>query len=287
VEVRKVIRLKGSYLLYLPKRVASSFVSEEVNVFWEGDFVGVTPLALRRATAEVALPQVVVAGYAVGLDELELPTCAEEAVAEMAEKMGAVVEQVDGVCKLRYVDKYVDKEEVVGRMLSALRYLLDGLARGTATRSAVRAVDDETDVLRLTVNRLCTKAPTPKCAFYIQLARYYERAVDHVRELYAEKPPQALWALLWEAAEELNKIHLHRQIAAVAHYLSTMASRRFTAMQHTHQELQTIHAVRVLDYLENAAEVYLDMAIYEAQTKSPLQNSSIHTSSASRSRRST
>jgi len=162
VEVRKVIRLKGSYLLYLPKRVASSFVSEEVNVFWEGDFVGVTPLALRRATAEVALPQVVVAGYAVGLDELELPTCAEEAAAEMAEKMGAVVEQVDGVCKLRYVDKYVDKEEVVGRMLSALRYLLDGLARGTATRSAVRAVDDETDVLRLTVNRLCTKAPTPK-----------------------------------------------------------------------------------------------------------------------------
>jgi phosphate uptake regulator len=175
---------------------------------------------------------------------------------------------------------------VVGRMLSALTYLLEGLAKGTATRATVQAADDETDVLRLTINRLCTKTPTPKCTFYIQLARFYERATDHVRELYAERPPQALWALLWEAAKELHTIHQNRQTAAIAQYLSTMASRRFAAMQQTSQEHQTIHAVRTLDYLENAAEVYLDMAIYETQNKSPLQNS--HTSpTPRRSRRKT
>jgi phosphate uptake regulator len=272
MEVRKLVRLRGSYLVYLPKRVASSFVSEEVVVFWEGDFVGVSPAALRRAAADVGLPQVVVAGYAVGLDELEL-AAAGEAVIEAAEKVGAVVEKTDGVYRIRYVDRFIDKEEVVGRMLSALTYLLEGLAKGTATRATVQAADDETDVLRLTVNRLCTKAPTPKCTFYIQLARFYERATDHVRELYAERPPQALWALLWEAAVELLKIHQNRQIATIAQYLSAMPSRRFAAMQQTRQEHQTIHAVRTLDYLENAAEVYLDMAIYVTQNKSPLQNS--------------
>jgi phosphate uptake regulator len=286
MEVRKLVRLRGSYLVYLPKRVASSFVSEEVVVFWEGDFVGVSPAALRRSTADVGLPQVVVAGYAVGLDELEL-AAAGEAVVEAAGKVGAVVEKADGVYRIRYVDKFMDKEEVVGRMLSALVYLLEGLAKGTAARATVQAADDETDVLRLTVNRLCTKTPTPKCTFYIQLARYYERAVDHVRELYAERPPQALWALLWEAAEELHKIHQNRQTAAIAQYLSTMASRRFAAMQQTHQEHQSIHAVRTLDYLENAAEVYLDMAIYATQNKSPLQDSIHTTSTPRRSRRKT
>lgn len=286
MEVRKLVRLRGSYLVYLPKRVASSFVSEEVAVFWEGDFVGVSPAALRRSTADVGLPQVVVAGYAVGLDELEL-AAAGEAVVEAAGKVGAVVEKVGDVYRIRYVDKFMDKEEVVGRMLSALTYLLEGLAKGTATRATVQAADDETDVLRLTVNRLCTKTPTPKCTFYIQLARFYERAVDHVRELYAERPPQVLWALLWEAAKELHTIHQNRQTAAIAQYLSTMASRRFAAMQQTRQEHQSIHAVRTLDYLENAAEVYLDMAMYATQNKSPLQDSNHTTSTPRRSRRKT
>ncbi|MFZ8809674.1 MAG: hypothetical protein ACO2PN_16415 [Pyrobaculum sp.] len=46
-------------------------------------------------------------------------------------------------------------------------------------------------------------------------------------------------------------------------------------------------AVRTLDYLENAAEVYLDMAIYGTQNKSPLQDSIHTTSTPRRSRRKT
>ena len=43
---------------------------------------------------------------------------------EAAGKVGAVVEKVGDVYRIRYVDRFMDKEEVVGRMLSALTYLL-------------------------------------------------------------------------------------------------------------------------------------------------------------------
>jgi phosphate uptake regulator len=271
VEVRKVIRLRGSYMVYLPKRVASSFASDEVSVFWEGDFVGVRPLALRRAAADLGLAAAVVAGYAAGLDELELP--ASEEARKAAEKIGARLEESGGRLLVRYADRYPDKEEAVERMLDVLLFLLQGLARGTARHATVEAADDETDVLRLSVNRLCAKAPVPKCAFYIQLARYYERAVDHVRELHAERPPREVWAILREAAEGLRQIHRSPQIAAIAQYLSATPSLRFSVMQHTRGELQTVHAMRTVDYLENAAEVYLDMAVYAAQTLAPAAQS--------------
>jgi hypothetical protein len=45
-------------------------------------------------------------------------------VVEAAGKVGAVVEKAGGVYRIRYVDRFMDKEEVVGRMLSALTYLL-------------------------------------------------------------------------------------------------------------------------------------------------------------------
>jgi len=45
-------------------------------------------------------------------------------VVEAAGKVGAVVEKVGDVYRIRYVDRFMDKEEVVGRMLSALTYLL-------------------------------------------------------------------------------------------------------------------------------------------------------------------
>ena|GEM_PF-3338456 len=40
-----------------------------------------------------------------------------------AGKVGAVVEKAGGVYRISYVDRFMDKE-VVGRMLSALTYLL-------------------------------------------------------------------------------------------------------------------------------------------------------------------
>jgi hypothetical protein len=60
VERRKLIRLRGSFLVYLPKKVAAGFASDVVSVFWEGDFVGVRPAALRRAASEVGHAAVVV-----------------------------------------------------------------------------------------------------------------------------------------------------------------------------------------------------------------------------------
>jgi hypothetical protein len=267
MERRKLISLRGSYLLYLPKKVASRYDTKEVFVFWEGDFVGVVPPALRHYTADTPAPYYVVAGYAAGLDELEIPKSRD--VEKAAEKVYAQVVDGGGLVKIRYVDRYVDKGEVVDRMVKVLLYLLEGLAGGTATRRVVEAADDESDVLRLTVNRLCAKWPTPRCAFYIQLARYYERAVDHIRELYLSESQPEMWAALLEAARELAGIHERRTVDHIVKFLTTVASRRFYVMQKAKSEIAMLHAVRVIDYMENSAEVYLDMAIYDLAGKKP------------------
>ena len=57
---------------------------------------------------------------------------------------------------------------------------------------------------RRDVKRLCA------CAGRGQ-SRRYAAARRKQKKLYAERPPQALWALLWEAAKELHTIHQNRQ----------------------------------------------------------------------------
>jgi hypothetical protein len=128
VEIRKLIRLRGSYLLYLPKKVASGYVSDEVLVFWEGDFIGVRPVASRRAEVDAGLGAAVVAGYAAGLDELTLPAAPD--VVKAVEKIGAAVSEVDGRYVVKYRDRYLRKEE--GHREDAHRavFLLEGLPGG-------------------------------------------------------------------------------------------------------------------------------------------------------------
>ncbi|MCX8135702.1 hypothetical protein [Pyrobaculum aerophilum] len=261
MERRRLIRIRGSYLVYLPKKVAALYETPDVVVYWEGRFVGVTPPARRRYACNISAPQIVVAGYAAGLDELYIPK--NGGAARGLEKVYAEWTEEGGLLKIRYIDKYADKSEVVERMLKIALYLLEGLEKGTATKKTVEAADDETDLLRLTVNRLCARQPTPKCAFYIQLARYYERAVDHIRELYAESHTPELWRLLYNTARELAKIHNRRNVEDTVKFLSTIPSRRFAVMQTARSELAMLHAVRVVDYFENAAEVYLDLTLYD------------------------
>ncbi|MGC9130455.1 MAG: hypothetical protein ACP5H5_02590, partial [Pyrobaculum sp.] len=225
MEVRSLIKLRGSYLIYLPKKVVASYYSDKAVIYWEGDFIGVRQVEPRRAETSHAGVLTVVAGFAAGLDELVVPQSRE--VEKALEKIYAKIEYEGDVVKIRYEDRYINKDDVVRRMLQTLLYLLEGLAGGTATRRVVEAADDESDVLRLTVNRLCAKWPTPRCAFYIQLARYYERAVDHIRELYLSESQPEMWAALLEAARELAEIHERRTVDHIAKFLSTAASKRF------------------------------------------------------------
>ena len=259
-----MIRVRGSYVAYLPKKLMGSLGVDDVEMYWEDDFVGVRPSLARGAgvvEAEGALAiYLIVAGYAAGLDYLDIAADRSDVERGLSMVFGRALER-GGVYRIEYVDRYTDKEEVIERMLDSLLFLLRGLSAGTATAKTVEAVDDEVDKLRLTVNRLCTRYPTPKCGFHIQLARFYERAVDHVAELYRESPDARIWSVLKDAAEGLRGAL--GDMKALANYVAKIPSARFMAMQLSRGEAQAVHSVRVIDYLHNAAEVYFDIFLYE------------------------
>ncbi|MFN3804546.1 MAG: hypothetical protein ACK4SY_05785 [Pyrobaculum sp.] len=263
-EVRKVIRVRGSYLVYLPKHMFQEISPTAVEVYWQDFYVGITPVGERVAEVENGdVTAAVVAGYAAGLDKLYLKAPREE-VERALEKVFGEMAPAGGGHVVRYVDRYLDMAEVVDRMLDALVYMLEGLTKETATLKTLQAVDDEVDRLRLTANRLCTKRPYPSCVFYIQLARFFERAVDHVLDLYREKPGREVWVLLSNAAARLKKAAEAGDPSAHFDFLLSIPSLRFEVLQKTEGQLQALHAVRVLDYLANSAEVYLDLAIHKS-----------------------
>lgn len=262
--VRRVIRVRGSYLVYLPKAMFREVSPEAVEMFWGNYFVGITPVGERVAEVEGGdVVAAVVAGYAAGLDKLYIRAPVGE-VERALERVFGEVSQEGGRHVVRYVDRYVERREVVDRMVDALMFALEGLVKGTATLKTLQAVDDEVDKLRLTMNRLCAKRPCPRCVFYVQLARFFERAVDHVIELQREKAGVEIWRVLLDAARELMRAIETGDVARYFEFLEKIPSTRFVVMQAAEGQLQALHAVRVLDYLANSAEVYLDLAIHQA-----------------------
>ncbi|MEZ0318825.1 MAG: hypothetical protein ABWK05_02370 [Pyrobaculum sp.] len=266
IHKRRVIRVRGSYLLYLPKRFMSRFDPTEVEVYWEDDFVGVRPAAASSYEVEDGghVGLLLISAYVSGLDGALVKAPLDQ-INTAISKIYAEVKEAEGGYYVKFIDKYVDKAAVVERMYQSLIYVLTGLVRGATDGKTLAAVDDEVDRLRLVTNRLCAKYPTPSCAFYIQLARYFERGLDHVVDLYDEKPRAELWAALLEAAEQLGKAK-DSGAQALLQYISTTPSIRFKTTQLAKGELQTLHAGRVVDYLVNAAEVYLDLAVYKWRT---------------------
>ncbi|MEM0468766.1 MAG: hypothetical protein QXT27_06195 [Pyrobaculum sp.] len=262
-ELRKLIRVRGSYLVYLPKVIMEKSAADEVEVFWEDRFVGVRPAGVYEA--ELACRgsvAVIVAGYAAGLDQVKIS--ADPGVVDKAlEKIYAVVEREGDSYVIKYVDKYFDKEVVVERMFEVLIHALRGVAKGTANHKTLQAADDESDRLRLTLNRLCAKRPSPRCAFYIQLGRFFERAIDHIVELYSERPSLDVWRILLEAAESLSTAVGSGRGEQLVQYLQKAPSYRFVLLQYAERPSQALHAARVLDYLINSAEVFLDKVIFQ------------------------
>ncbi|MEM1570983.1 MAG: hypothetical protein QXS00_06305 [Pyrobaculum sp.] len=264
---RSVLRVRGSYVVYLPKRCVDSYAPREVEMFWEDGFIGIKPSA--RSIVEAGPAAVyIISAFAAGADEAYVKAPLEE-VQKALKVVYAEVAEAEGGYVVRFVDKYTEKEPVVELMYHSLVYALSLASRGAATIKTLQAIEDEVDRMRLVVNRLCAKYPTPTCPFYVQLARYYERALDHVIELYSEKPAPQLWRLLLNTTKELGAAVEAGDPEALVQFLSTAGGRRFQVTQLTKGELQTLHADRVIDYLANAAEVYLDLKIYKAVKKSP------------------
>ncbi|MEL9990545.1 MAG: hypothetical protein QXP98_00645 [Thermoproteus sp.] len=265
---RRLIRIRGSYIVYLPKPFADGLA--EVEMFHEGDFVGVRAPRVRRAEARWAddVEKLVVAAYSAGLDELVLRGVPPGGGEKLAEAVGLVegsLELRGDVAVVKFADTVLDKSAVIDRMLRALLYAAEGLSSGLATRLTLDAVDREVDRLRLVVNRLCVRYPTPSCALYVQLARYFERAVDHLVELARGQADRRLYGVLAGSAAKFAEI-LKGDPSEILKFLESLRGERHLAIQLSSNERDAIHAARFLDYLANAAEVYLDVHMRRSST---------------------
>lgn len=270
---RRLIAVRNSKLIYVPKPfLAGREAVGEVLLTWEGDTLLVKLPGERGVELQwvPGVAKVVVAAYAAGLDWVKITDVRS---AMDAKELGLDIvegeaESHDGALLVKFVDVAWDKKAVVETMLDTLKYIAQGLARGVLSRRALKALDKEVDKARLTVNRLCAKWPTATCAYYIQLARYFERTADHLVELAEESPDIAIFNALHEAVEKLKNVS-QSGVEGILDYLSKTPSFRMVISQRTRTEREAIHAIRVIDYLENAAEVYLDIAISKRSKYTP------------------
>ncbi|WP_053240253.1 hypothetical protein [Pyrobaculum islandicum] len=92
------------------------------------------------------------------------------------------------------------------------------------------------------------------------MARYYERAADHLAALASEGVEKPLFRLLADAIAGLERAR--GSVEDILDYLKSLGRLRHIALEMAQREREAIHVVRVLDYLENSAEVYIDMALY-------------------------
>lgn len=260
---RRLIRVRGSYIVYLPKSFADGLA--EVETFYEGDFLGIRAPRTRRVEVGWAedVEKLVVAAYSAGLDELVIRGVPPDCGGRLSEAVGRVegtLELKGDAAIVKFADSIFDKSAVIDRMVGALLYAVQGLSSGLTTRATLDAVDRDVDRLRLIVNRLCARYPTPSCALYVQLARYFERAVDHLVELASEGADRRLYDVLASSAVRFAEA-LRGGAPAVLEFLDLLRGQRLLAVQISSNEREAIHAARFLDYLANAAEVYLDVYI--------------------------
>ncbi|WP_167827594.1 hypothetical protein [Pyrobaculum islandicum] len=160
---RRLIRVRGSYVVYLPKEYISRFGVEEVVVYWEGPFLGVKPAGVRRTarfTWRSGVEKVVVGAYASGFDAAvlaEAPPGALDALRPALEVVEGRAVEAGGEVRVEFFDSVVDKGAVAEMMLRALKYMVDTLAAGVATSKGISTLDQEIDRHRLRMNKLCVK----------------------------------------------------------------------------------------------------------------------------------
>lgn len=275
MEARKIFRIRESFAIFLPKRwceANSLDEKSEVELYWDEDTVVVRPRRARQFSIKLSSPNADVAtkllmsAFVTGYDEIRL-----EVQGMGLEFRSRVIAFARGLYMLpleerpdyivfRVEDVKFDREKLIERMGATLEFMLDHLATAPRANPALlESVDDEVDRYRHMIERLCYKYPTSSCVRHVQLARYIERAADHVVELAKLEPPRELVLLLREAAAEFAKASSSNELKSALAFLETIDRARFLAQQKAGDEVVLIHADRILDYLANAIEVYMDM----------------------------
>jgi hypothetical protein len=100
----------------------------------------------------------------------------------------------------------------------------------------------------------------------VQLARYVERAADHIVELARLEPPKELIGALRDAVAEFVRSSSADDLRSVFAFIEATKKTRFLLQQLARDEITMLHADRVVDYLTNAAEVYIDMLTRRSPT---------------------
>lgn len=282
METRRVFRIRESYAVFLPKAwCEKNSIGErsEVNVMWEEDVVVVRPARPRSFTARVSSPdmdvlvKLLMAALVSGYDEVRLEVRGLDL--ELRHRIMSVarglymlpMEEGPDYIVFKVEDVKFDREKLIARMVSTLAFMIDHLVTAPKVNPALlESVDDEVDRYRHMIERLCHKYPTGLCASYVQLARYVERAADHIVELARLEPPRELIGALRDAVAEFVRSSSADDLRSVFAFIEATKKTRFLLQQLARDEITMLHADRVVDYLTNAAEVYIDMLTRRSPT---------------------
>jgi len=282
METRRVFRIRESYAVFLPKAwCEKNAIGErsEVNVMWEEDVVVVRPARPRSFTARVSSPdmdalvKLLMAALVSGYDEVRLEVRGLDL--ELRHRIMSVarglymlpMEEGPDYVVFKVEDVKFDREKLIARMVSTLAFMIDHLVTAPKVNPALlESVDDEVDRYRHMIERLCHKYPTGLCASYVQLARYVERAADHIVELARLEPPRELIGALRDAVAEFVRSSSADDLRSVFAFIEATKKTRFLLQQLARDEITMLHADRVVDYLTNAAEVYIDMLTRRSPT---------------------
>ena len=282
METRRVFRIRESYAVFLPKAwCEKNAIGErsEVNVMWEEDVVVVRPARPRSFTARVSSPdmdalvKLLMAALVSGYDEVRLEVRGLDL--ELRHRIMSVarglymlpMEEGPDYVVFKVEDVKFDREKLIARMVSTLAFMIDHLVTAPKVNPALlESVDDEVDRYRHMIERLCHKYPTGLCASYVQLARYVERAADHIVELARLEPPRELIGALRDAVAEFVRSSSADDLRSVFAFIEATKKTRFLLQQLARDEITMLHADRVIDYLTNAAEVYIDMLTRRSPT---------------------
>ncbi|MFP3168157.1 MAG: PhoU domain-containing protein [Thermoproteus sp.] len=277
-----MFRIRESYAVFLPKAwCEKNSIGErsEVNVMWEEDVVVVRPARPRSFTARVSSPdmdtlvKLLMAALVSGYDEVRLEVRGLDL--ELRHKIMSVarglymlpMEEGPDYILFKVEDVKFDREKLIARMVSTLAFMIEHLVTAPKVNPALlESVDDEVDRYRHMIERLCHKYPTGLCASYVQLARYVERAADHIVELARLEPPRELIGALRDAVAEFVRSSSADDLRSVFAFIEATKKTRFLLQQLARDEITMLHADRVVDYLTNAAEVYIDMLTRRSPT---------------------
>lgn len=282
METRRVFKIRESYAVFLPKQWCErNSVGErsEVNVMWEEDVVVVKPSRPKAFSAKISSPdldvvvKLLMAALVSGYDEVRLEVRGMDLqfrhkITSAARGLYMLpLEEGSDYVVLKVEDVKFDKEKLIARMTSTLAFMIDHLITAPKADAALlESVDDEVDRYRHMIERLCHKYPTSACVSHVQLARYVERAADHIVELAKLEPPRELAEILREAVAEFIKTASAKDVRDIFAFIDAINKMRFHIRQTAKDEIAMLHADRVVDYLANAAEVYIDMLVQKSAT---------------------